>query len=144
MQIRRLREEEAEAVLAMWKEAADDSLDDEGAANILRHLQQCASHGDAFCLVAEEEGALLGFLTASAIIHPSWQWPMGEIEELYVRQAMRRRGIGRLLVEHAISELLQRGVGRIDAKVEYEDPQALAFWRNTGWKNLFTTFTFYE
>ncbi|MBV9470842.1 MAG: GNAT family N-acetyltransferase [Abitibacteriaceae bacterium] len=139
-----MREEEAEAVLALWNEAAEYSLKDEGAANILRHLRQCASHADVFCLVGEEAGTLVGFLTASAIVHPSWRWRMGEIEELYVSPTVRRHGLGTLLVEHAVIELLQQGVARIDAKVEYEAPQALAFWRSVGWKNIFTTFTFYE
>src|SRR5687768_12982763 len=100
--IRRIQETEAEAVLALWNEAAEGRLEPEGAANILRHLQQCASHPQAFCLVAAVDDDLQGFVTAVVQFQPTLLGARGEIEELYVRKGARRRGLATSLVRQAL------------------------------------------
>ena len=82
--IRRIEANEAQAVLALWNEAADNSLTPEGRARILRYLEVCASHSEHFCLVAQTDGQLIGFVIAHTSSHPVFPGLGGEIDELYV------------------------------------------------------------
>jgi GNAT superfamily N-acetyltransferase len=54
------------------------------------------------------------------------------LEDLYVRDGARRGGLGRALVDAAVDRARARGCKRIELDVNEEDPQALAFYRSTG------------
>jgi predicted N-acetyltransferase YhbS len=142
-QVRRIKEEEAEAVLALWDEAAEHGLDARGAANITLHLRRCASHPDALCFVAESAGSLVGFVTAFSSTHPTLPGTAGDIEELYVRPHARRGGVGTALVWRAAAALRERGASVIRARANTDSPQALQFCRAVGWENEFATFSLY-
>lgn len=59
-----------------------------------------------------------------------------EITDLGVRPEMRRRGVGRLLVEQAQSWVRDRGVARIEIQVASANPEGQAFWRAIGYADL--------
>ena len=54
------------------------------------------------------------------------------LEDLYVREAARRGGLGRALVETAIARAKQRGCRRIELDVNEDNGAALALYRACG------------
>jgi GNAT superfamily N-acetyltransferase len=147
-QIRRMLECEAGEVLALWNEncieAAGRSLSGNESADILALLQRYAVHPDVFCLVAEDQGRLVGFLTACAQSHPVIEGKTGEIEELYVQPEARLKGIGCELVKEAAG--LLRGQGALPIRIHacVESPVARGFWQHLGWEQDLVTFSLYE
>jgi len=144
-QIRKMMESEAGQVLALWNEncveAAGRSLSDSESAGVLRLLRQYASHRDAFCLVAEEQGQLVGFVTACLLSHPVMEGCCGEIEELYVQPHTRRCGIGSGLVSQAVALLRQQGASSIRTHVCTDSPLAKSFWQHLGWEHNLAVFS---
>lgn len=59
-----------------------------------------------------------------------------EITDLGVRPSMRRRGIGRRLVEEATAWVRDRGVARIEIQVATGNREGQAFWRSIGYADL--------
>jgi GNAT superfamily N-acetyltransferase len=59
-----------------------------------------------------------------------------EITDLGVRPDMRRRGVGRLLVDEAQAWVRDRGVARIEIQVATGNPEGQAFWRAIGYVDL--------
>ncbi len=59
-----------------------------------------------------------------------------EITDLGVRIGMRRRGIGRKLVEEAQAWVRDRGVARIEIQVATGNVEGQAFWRAIGYADL--------
>jgi GNAT superfamily N-acetyltransferase len=53
-----------------------------------------------------------------------------------VRPALRRQGVGRLLVEQAQAWVRDRGVARIEIQVATGNPEGQAFWRAIGYADL--------
>ncbi len=135
-QIRKMLESEAEAVLNLWNanslEAAGAGLSASEAAGVLAALRKYAAHPQAFCLVAEAESGLVGFLTAHTASHPVLEGLVGEIEELYVQPQVRRAGIGSALVQQAVVVLRQYGTGTVRVHACAESEVARCFWQSSG------------
>lgn len=83
-------------------------------------------------LIAERQGALLGFASACAI-YPGPGLTSGFfLKELYVAAAARGRGIGRALMR-ALAELaLARGHKRLDWTADAANPDLLRFYESLG------------
>ena len=84
------------------------------------------------CLLAEEDGAGRGF----ALFFPTYSTWLGKpgiwIEDLFVLEAHRRRGIGRLLLGRVAQLAVERGCGRLEWSVLDRNAPALAFYRRLG------------
>ena len=147
-QIRKMLEREAEAVLNLWNdnslEAAGASLSAPEAAGVLAALRRYAAHPQAFCLVAEAESGLVGFLTACVSAHPVLEGLSGEIEELYVQPQSRRGGIGSVLVKQAAAMLRQLGVGTLRVHTCAKSELARAFWQSLGWEQDLEVYSRYK
>ncbi len=83
-------------------------------------------------LIAERQGALLGFASACAI-YPGPGLTSGFfLKELYVAGVARGRGIGRALMG-ALAELaLARGHRRLDWTADARDPALIRFYESLG------------
>lgn len=146
--IRKMREHETESVLALWNmnavEAAGHELAEANWIHIRYALERYATHPDVCCLIAEDRSEAVGFVTANVSSHPAMDGLCGEIEELYVKPQVRRKGIGTALVEQAMSFLRAQGATVFRAHVCIESQSAIAFWRHAGWENDLATFSCYE
>jgi GNAT superfamily N-acetyltransferase len=56
----------------------------------------------------------------------------GEITDLFVREAARRRGVGRALLEAGAGWARGRGADRLEVRVYSRNPEGQAFWRASG------------
>lgn len=147
MQIRRVYENEAPQVLELWRANGEEAVGGPvqlAEDNILEHVRQNASHPHAICLVAEDRGELVGFVTATRTSHPTLPGGAGEIEELYVRPSARGAGVGRELVQRAVALLKEQGAVVFRTQADIERAGALAFFRAIGWENDMTVFSRYE
>jgi GNAT superfamily N-acetyltransferase len=89
---------------------------------------------DARAFLAEVEGAAVGMVCVRIDRAPPIleEVERGEVTDLFVRGAWRRRGVGRALAGAALDWLASRGVGRVEVRVADANAAARAFWRALG------------
>ncbi len=83
------------------------------------------------CLVAEEDGAVCGF----ALFHPTystWQGHTLYLEDLYVRETHRGRGIGTALLARVAAEAVAQDCARLDWSVLTWNEPALRVYARLG------------
>ena len=148
MEIRRIRQQEAERVTALWDDAAREVVDGgplppRGRRNIAAMLALAATHQRVACFVADTGGELQGFVVAE-LAGGLLPGAVGTVEELYVAPPARRRGTGRALALHAAAWLHEQGAGVVRAEVAEDEPDALAFAERLGWQREAIRFATYR
>ena len=121
--IRACREEEAEAVLTLWRQA--DATP--SATDSVEEIRRAIANSPAHVLVAEVGGKLIGSIIGS---FDGWR---GNIYRLAVHPHFRRKGLARALVAEVENRLRRQGVKRITALVEKNHSWATAFWEAVGY-----------
>ena len=93
---------------------------------------------DAAIFVYECDGALLGYCSVRIDRAPPIQLEVqrAEITDLMVCASQRRRGLGRALVERALSWVKERGVERCEVRVASRNAEGQRFWRAVGFDDL--------
>lgn len=84
------------------------------------------------CLIAEHEGAPVGF---ALFFHTYSTWRARRgiwLEDLYVTPAARGLGIGRRLLERLAAIAVERGCGRLEWSVLDWNEPAIGFYRRLG------------
>jgi dihydroorotate dehydrogenase electron transfer subunit len=113
----------AEAIAALGRASLASAWSPEAIADFL-------ARDDAFLFTAEREGALEGYLTASAAGGES------EIHELAVAAARRRRGVGTALLDAALDALARAGARTVHLEVRAGDADAVAFYRERRFREI--------
>lgn len=134
LEIRRIRQTEAETVTDLWDEAARSVPDggplrERGRRNIAAMLVLTASSHRAACFVAADGDALRGFVLAELIedgLLPCWY---GRVGELYARDDEE---VERGLVRAAVEWLTAGGAAVIETDVPLDEPRD-APWSDLGW-----------
>jgi GNAT superfamily N-acetyltransferase len=84
------------------------------------------------CLLAEEDGVACGF----ALFFPTYSTWVGKpgiwLEDLFVLESHRRRGVGGLLLRRLAQLVRERGGGRLEWSVLDWNAPAIAFYRALG------------
>jgi ribosomal protein S18 acetylase RimI-like enzyme len=85
-------------------------------------------------LVAETGPQLAGFAVASLVRRsgPFMELARGEIDWLFVREELRRRGAGRALAAAALVWLRAQGADRVEVHIARGNPAGQAFWQAQG------------
>jgi GNAT superfamily N-acetyltransferase len=83
-------------------------------------------------MVAERDGALIGFAAFGAVYPGPGLKPGLFMKELYVAAAARGSGAGRALMQALAREALSRNLGRIDWTADADDERLLAFYEALG------------
>ena len=107
-------------------------------AEIHRLLAATLRDPEAAIFVCERADALLGFCTVRIDRAPPIQREVrrAEITDLMVGADVRRRGVGRGLVERALAWVEERGVERCEVRVASLNAEGQHFWRSLGFGNL--------
>lgn len=89
---------------------------------------------DTLPLVAVEDGVVAGIATGRLVTLPGFFEisRRGHIQDVYVRPAFRRRGIGRKMVEEILTWMRRNRVNLIELTVATDNPEAIRFWEALG------------
>ena len=97
-----------------------------------RFLDQRLASGESVLFVARDSGNAVGFIQ----LYPLWSsWYCRRIwflSDLYVAESTRNRGIGRRLVERAISYGHDTNASSIMVELPHREPHLEAFYANLG------------
>ena len=121
--IRDCRQDEADAVLELWRQA--DATPN--ATDNVAELRRAIADSPAILLVAEADGQVIGSIIGS---FDGWR---GNIYRLAVHPHFRRQGLARALVAEVETRLRQQGAKRITSLVEKDHSWATAFWQAVGY-----------
>jgi GNAT superfamily N-acetyltransferase len=113
---------------------APDMAEEITAATWARILDEQSAIG---CLVAEEEGSVLGFI--NYVIHPR-TWSARDacyMEDLFVDPSARGKGVARALCEALAALCRQKGLSRIYWHTQEGNKTARAFYDQIGKKDDF-------
>jgi hypothetical protein len=126
MEIRRIRQTEAEAVTDLWDEAGQSvpdggALKERGRRNIAAMLVLAASSHRAACFVAREEDVITGFVLAELAEDGLLPGRYGRVAELYARGDVETE---RALVRAAVDWLWSHDVHVVRAEVDLDEPGA--------------------
>jgi len=92
----------------------------------------------AECLVAEENGALVGFILTDR------DGPAGHVITLDVAPEARRRKIGTALLEAAHASLARHGVREVELETSTTNEAAVAFWKKHGYRECGVLPNYYQ
>lgn len=89
----------------------------------------------AVLLVARSHGgATVGMASAQLVISTAQGAPSAWIEDVVVQQALRGKGIGRLLLEGLLDWARRQGADRAQLLADNENTSALGFYDHIGWQ----------
>ena len=122
--MRRFQAADTEAVVALWAAVfPDDPPRNEPRTMIARKL---ARDPDLFWVACQGD-AVVGALMAG------YDGVRGWLYHLAVAPQVRRRGIARALVEHAVAELHALGCRKVNLQVRESNVEVAAFYAALGW-----------
>ena len=134
IEIRIARPADAALVLQFIRELADyEKLSDQVVATEAGITETLfGAHRAAEALIAELDGAPAGF----AIFFPNYSTFLARpgiyLEDLFVKPAFRRQGVGRALFTRVARLAVERGCGRFEWSVLDWNAPAIAFYRSLG------------
>lgn len=99
-------------------------------------LKSQLARPDVIVIVAEEDGALLGYAYAASegFDYMSLRGPAGVIHDLFVDPARRREGVGRMLLEAAMAGLKSLGAERFVLSTAYRNETARSLFAAMGFR----------
>ncbi|MDX2163732.1 MAG: GNAT family N-acetyltransferase [bacterium] len=146
--IRLMIDDDLDQVTDLWDqhvaEVGGAAFDEAARMRIFGGLCRCLPAVTSVCYVAETDGKIVGFIVAALSESALWQGQAGDIEELFVLPAYRRRRVATGLVNTVSGWLRAKGAGvlRVNADVSAADVQA--FWSAMGWENDLSLFSRYD
>ena len=89
---------------------------------------------DALAVVATFGGQLIGFAVGRISLLPAFfeHRRRGYVHDVVTREAYRRRGIGRRLVNSLLEWMDEAGVSSVELTVAVNNPEAVTFWSRLG------------
>ena|SRR5579862_8995367 len=84
--------------------------------------------------VAQDADRLVGYLLAAFVFSFEYGGRMAEVDELFVEEASRGRGIGRQLLETARHALEQEGCAALQLQVADDNRRAQKFYSSFGFR----------
>ncbi|EJJ28440.1 GNAT family N-acetyltransferase [Rhizobium sp. CF142] len=99
-------------------------------------LKSQLAQPEVIVIVAEEDGALLGYAYAASegFDYMSLRGPAGVIHDLFVDPSRRREGVGRMLLEAAMAGLKSLGAERFVLSTAYRNETARSLFAAMGFR----------
>jgi ribosomal protein S18 acetylase RimI-like enzyme len=91
----------------------------------------------SIALVAEESGEIVGY-AISYMQNFAFRKknPLAELENMFVEEGFRGKGVGTMLVEEIKKQLKKRNVLRLKVEAFYPNTQAINFYKKLGFSNF--------
>jgi GNAT superfamily N-acetyltransferase len=137
MQIRKAAEEDVPNLLPLMRELARFERYEKSFAiteEVLREQGFRRSPPDFYCLVAEEDNALIGLLVYYFVPFTYRAKPNIIVKELYVADEHRSKGAGKLLMKAIAQEAAKAGCGQIKWWVAKWNDRSIQFYERLGAK----------
>jgi ribosomal protein S18 acetylase RimI-like enzyme len=146
--IRPVTADDAPAIAQLWEslvayhKVLDSALPDAAPNGSGRYTKRLLQHLDdpyTRAFVAEKDGQIVGFILGMIIdLLPDIfaQEPGGFLADIFVDAAHRRHGIGKKLVDALRQWFREQNVTHFDWHVAAQNPDALAFWRSVGGREV--------
>jgi GNAT superfamily N-acetyltransferase len=115
-------------------DAALDEWIESGAASWRVALEERAPDSPSRAWVAERDGSVIGYATTSPA-RSNWLPPpggAGELTNLYLDPEVIGIGVGRLLYDHAVEDLRERGFDPLVVWAFRDNPRARRFYEARG------------
>jgi ribosomal protein S18 acetylase RimI-like enzyme len=124
--------DEAPAVAALLAAFRDHlGYDQPSDASMLASVERLIDRDDSEYLLAGDDEPL-------GVVQVRYRWSVWWhaedcwLEDLYVRDQARGKGIGRALAQAVVDRARQRGCRRVELDVNSENPTAIALYRSLG------------
>ncbi len=91
-------------------------------------------------ILAEEDGRILGWVYLYILRNDLHQQPFGYLENLYVNESSRSRGIGSEILFQAITEAKERKCYKLIGTSRHDNQRAHKFYDKHGFKNFGSEF----
>jgi GNAT superfamily N-acetyltransferase len=88
-----------------------------------------------FVLVAEEEDKIVGFASFSVRDVIRYPKPIAELDELFIDQQHRKKGIGRQLMQTVEAKAKEKNCYRVYIESHYKHKEGHAFYEAIGYAN---------
>jgi aminoglycoside 6'-N-acetyltransferase I len=148
LQIRRAQQSDLDQLVALWQELAElhagllpeFALAPTGEQSVRAHLAELLRDDNERVFVAEENGALIGFINGAVRENPPVfaERYIGYLADAIMTARSRRRGVGEQLVGTLYTWFRDRGVRIIHLSAATGNPISQAFWRKMGFVEYMT------
>jgi ribosomal protein S18 acetylase RimI-like enzyme len=147
MQIQVAKPEDSENILRLYLQFNEDRVKSGVGDAHYKTLEgelpwkKTLSDGDCLTLIAKEKGLVLGFITLRMPQFNPFNrvGKLSEVDLIVVEQRLRRRHIGSVLYEAAVSRLKEIGVTHVLLNVKIGNVPAMVFWTRMGFKKVSST-----
>lgn len=97
-------------------------------------IRTLLGRNDALAVVADEGGRVIGYAVGRITLLPAFfeQRRRGYIHDVVTREAYRRRGVGRRLVETLLDWMRRSNVPVVELTVAARNTGAVRFWQRLG------------
>ncbi len=129
-------------IVAIWGELAfhHAQLDEAFAPSVRwqeeyrQFIRTLIGRDDALAVVAVEAGKVVGYGVGRISTLPAFfeRRRRGYVHDVVMREAYRRRGIGRRLVGALLDWMRDAGVSLVELTVAVRNEEAVAFWKQLG------------
>ncbi|MCK5155203.1 MAG: GNAT family acetyltransferase [Spirochaetales bacterium] len=123
MNIRSFEIKDTDAVEQLWKEIFPKSAPYNAPRKVVR--DKMSVQKDLF-FVAEEDGLIIGTVMSGYDGHRGWLYTVA------VKPEYRRKGIGRRLVDHAVTALANIGCPKVNLQIFPTNAEVVAFYKAAG------------
>ena len=135
VRIRSATPDDASAAARLMAQLAEHTRGriDPGVEDRLRAMIELPQY--AIFVAEDEEGQVLGLLSASQRWTLWHTGPCALIEELVVDEGARRQGIGRSLIGAALDWARGQGCSEVEVSTDHDNTDARAFYRQLGFES---------
>jgi GNAT superfamily N-acetyltransferase len=110
---------------------------DKGASGLLRALKMILRHGElGFVWLAFEANKPVGVCVVCYAISTSIGGRVAKLDDVFVANEMRRRGVGTRMIADLIRQLRREKVYRIDSAVHKRNRPAAKYYQSLGFRPL--------
>lgn len=127
MKIRKATKSDYKDLMGLYIKAGFSKSGENSFAKVLNHKL-------SFIFVAEDKEKLVGFITFQARYVIRHKQPIGQIEELFIKEKFRKQGIGKALIQEAEKVAVKLGCHSVCVESGYQHRPAHKFYQHMDYK----------